>query len=160
MTAVGTATRGRRVNGRRAAADRELNVDAIRKEFPALAQRVHGHPLVYLDSAATTHRPLAVLEAIDEFYGRDNSNTHSEIHELGKRAMRTQMDARKTVAKFLNAETHEEVASVRGTTEGINVIARTWAEEHVGSGDNIVLTIYNTTHEIDRFVDALRELRG
>src|SRR5215210_471502 len=132
MTTALAGRAGSRANGRRNGTRPHFDVDAYRDEFPALAQRLNRQPLVYLDSAATSQRPSGVLDAMMGFYRQDNANAHSEVHELGKRAKRTQDEARKTVAKFLNAPSESEVVFVRGTTEGINIIARTWGEENVG----------------------------
>jgi len=118
-----------------------LDVNAVRADFPALHQEVHGRPLVYLDSAATAQRPRAVLDAILDFYESDNANVHRGIYELGRRATERHEAARRTVARFLNARDESEVVWVRGATEAINLVAATWAASNLRPGDEVVLTI-------------------
>ncbi len=113
---------------------------AARDDFPALDQRVNGHPLVWLDNAATTQKPRAVIEAISRFYERDNSNIHRGAHTLARRATQAYEDAREAVRRFLGAPAPEEVVFVRGTTEAINLVAQTWGRQNVGPGDEILLT--------------------
>ena len=108
--------------------------------FPALGQRVNGHPLVYLDSAATTLRPAAVIEAIAEYYRGDNANP-SPAHTLSRRAADRLAGARQTMARFVNASDPSEIVFVRGTTEGINLVAGTWAPANLRAGDEIILTV-------------------
>lgn len=112
----------------------------IKSQFPALDQRVNGHPLIYLDSAATAQRPRAVLDAIIDFYENDNANVHRGIYELSRRATERFEAARVTLATFLNASDPAEIVWTRGTTEAINLVAATWGGESIGSGDEIVLT--------------------
>jgi cysteine desulfurase/selenocysteine lyase len=112
----------------------------IRDDFPALRQEVHGQPLVYLDNAATSQKPRAVLDAIARYYERDNANVHRGIHELSNRATAGYENARKRAAQFVNAESASSVVFTRGTTEGINLVANAWGERFVGAGDRIVLT--------------------
>lgn len=111
-----------------------------RKDFPALAQRVNGNKLIYLDSAATTQRPEAVLDALMDFYRHDNANPSAGLHGLARRAHERYESARATVAKFINATSADEIAWVRGTTEGNNLVASTWAHSSLRSGDEIVLS--------------------
>src|SRR5580658_3912034 len=113
---------------------------ALREDFPILRQKVHGHPLVYLDNAATTQKPIVVLEALDQFYRRDNSNVHRGIHELSRRSTVAFEAARDRVAQFLNARASDEIIFTRGTTESINLVARAWGDKNVKSGDTILLT--------------------
>jgi cysteine desulfurase/selenocysteine lyase len=108
--------------------------------FPALAQRVNGHDLVYLDSAATTLRPASVIEAISDYYRADNANP-SPAHTLSRRAAERLAGARQALARFVNAADAAEIVFVRGTTEGINLVAGTWADANVRTGDEIVLTV-------------------
>lgn len=122
----------------RAAARRSAG---IRADFPALAQQIAGHPLAYLDNAATTLRPRAVIDAVADFYARDNANPSSAMHTLARRSAEAQDAARRTVARFLNASGPEEVIFTRGTTEGVNLVAATWGAAAVRAGDQIVLTI-------------------
>lgn len=113
---------------------------AIRKDFPILDQTVNGFPLVYLDNAATSQKPQAVLEAMDRFYLRDNSNVHRGIHELSRRATVAYEAARDRAARFLNARESAEIIFTRGTTEGINLVANTWGPKNLKAGDTILLT--------------------
>jgi SufS family cysteine desulfurase len=108
--------------------------------FPALGQRVNGHPVAYLDSAATTLRPESVIEAIAEYYRGDNANP-SPAHTLAQRSADRLAGARRALARFVNAPDPSEIIFVRGTTEGINLVANTWAEANLRAGDEIVLTI-------------------
>lgn len=109
--------------------------------FPALAQSVAGRPLVYLDSAATTQRPLAVLEAMEKFYREDNANPSAHLHTLARRAHERYESARQQVAGFLNAASADEVVWVRGTTEGVNLVASAWTRTALSRGDEILLTV-------------------
>lgn len=112
-----------------------------RADFPALNQRMAGHPLTYLDSAATTQRPSAVLDAMMDFYRRDNANPGSVLHSLARRAYEQYEDARRTLATLLNAAQPDEVVWTRGTTEGINLVATAWARTVLRHGDEILLTV-------------------
>ncbi len=114
--------------------------DRLRGQFPALAQEVNGHPLVYLDNAATTQKPQAVLDAINHYYRADNANVHRAAHALSGRATRAFEDARKTVARFINAPRSHEVIWTRGTTEAINLVAQSWGMSELRAGDEIVLS--------------------
>ena len=113
---------------------------ALREDFPILRQKVHGHPLVYLDNAATSQKPAVVLEALDRFYRRDNSNVHRGIHELSRRSTVAFEAARDRVAAFLSARQSDEIIFTRGTTESINLVARAWGDQNIKSGDTILLT--------------------
>jgi cysteine desulfurase/selenocysteine lyase len=108
---------------------------------PALAQQVSGHPLAYLDNAATTLRPREVIDAIVRFYERDNANPSAALHTLARRAAAAQDEARARVARFLNAADPREVIFTRGTTEAINLVAATWGATSIGAGDAIVATV-------------------
>jgi SufS family cysteine desulfurase len=112
-----------------------------RGDFPALAQRVNGEPLAYLDSAATTQRPEAVLQALLEFYRHDNANPSATLHALARKAYSRYEDARATVASFINAAHADEIVWVRGTTEGNNLVASAWARSSLRRGDEILLTL-------------------
>ncbi|MDK3165675.1 aminotransferase class V-fold PLP-dependent enzyme [Aeromonas caviae] len=114
--------------------------DRLRGQFPALAQEVNGHPLVYLDNAATTQKPQAVLDAINHYYRTDNANVHRAAHALSGRATRAFEDARETVARFINAPHSHEVIWTRGTTEAINLVAQSWGMSELRAGDEIVLS--------------------
>jgi cysteine desulfurase/selenocysteine lyase len=112
----------------------------IRADFPALQQDVHGHRLVWLDNAATTQKPQAVIDAIARFYATDNSNVHRAAHELAARATEAYESARATVQRFLGARSKNEIVFVRGTTEAINLVAQSWGRAHVRAGDVILVT--------------------
>jgi cysteine desulfurase/selenocysteine lyase len=112
-----------------------------RKSFPALKQSIAGQPLVYLDSAATTQRPRAVLDALLGFYENDNANPGKTQHTLARRAYERYEAARQTLARFINAPHVEEIVWVRGTTEAINLVASTWARAELRTGDEILLTV-------------------
>ena len=114
--------------------------DRLRGQFPALAQEVNGHPLVYLDNAATTQKPQAVLDAINHYYRADNANVHRAAHALSGRATRAFEDARETVARFINAPLSHEVIWTRGTTEAINLVAQSWGMSELRAGDEVVLS--------------------
>ncbi|MFM5339510.1 aminotransferase class V-fold PLP-dependent enzyme [Aeromonas veronii] len=114
--------------------------DQLRSQFPALAQEVNGHPLVYLDNAATTQKPQALLDAIAHYYGADNANVHRAAHALSGRATRAFETARETVARFINAPYSREVIWTRGTTEAINLVAQSWGMSELKTGDEIILS--------------------
>ncbi|MFQ2276031.1 aminotransferase class V-fold PLP-dependent enzyme [Aeromonas hydrophila] len=114
--------------------------DQLRSQFPALAQEVNGHPLVYLDNAATTQKPQAVLDAIAHYYGADNANVHRAAHALSGRATRAFEAARETVARFINAPRSQEVIWTRGTTEAINLVAQSWGMSELKAGEEIILS--------------------
>jgi cysteine desulfurase/selenocysteine lyase len=112
----------------------------IRDQFPILDQQVNGHPLVYLDNAATTQKPLCVMAALDRFYARDNANVHRGLHALSMRATDDYEGARLRVARFINAASPEEIIFTRGTTESINLVAQSWAFANLKKGDVVLLT--------------------
>jgi cysteine desulfurase/selenocysteine lyase len=114
--------------------------NALRADFPILHQQVHNRPLLYLDNAATTQKPRAVIQALQRYYERDNANVHRGIHELSNRATAAFESARARAARFLNARSPEEIIFTRGTTEGINLVAATWGAQNVKAGDIILLT--------------------
>jgi cysteine desulfurase/selenocysteine lyase len=117
-----------------------FNAERLRANFPILEQEVHGRPLVYLDNAATTQKPRAVLEAIERFYETSNSNVHRGVHLLSERATREYEDARIKCQRFVNAVHPREIIFVRGTTEGINLVAQSYGRKHVGPGDEVLIT--------------------
>jgi cysteine desulfurase/selenocysteine lyase len=112
-----------------------------RRDFPALNQLVNGQPLAYLDSAATTQRPAAVLAALQDYYRHDNANPGDTLHSLARRAHERYEGARRTLADFIRAPDPEEVVWVRGTTEGINLVASAWARPRLRPGDELLLTV-------------------
>ncbi|MCI0535073.1 MAG: SufS family cysteine desulfurase [Verrucomicrobiales bacterium] len=111
-----------------------------RADFPVLRQQVNGHPLTYLDNAATTHKPRAVIEAVSRFYEQDNANVHRGVHTLGNRATAAFEAARARAAEFINARSAAEIVFTRGTTEAINLVAQAWGGTFIRSGDRILLT--------------------
>jgi cysteine desulfurase / selenocysteine lyase len=117
-----------------------LDVRAIRADFPILGELAHGRPLVYLDNAATTQKPRAVIDRVTRFYTHENSNVHRGVHLLSERATDAYEAARGTAARFLHAKDASEIVFVRGTTEAINLVSQTYGRTHVGSGDEVVLT--------------------
>jgi len=119
---------------------RPLDAKLIRRDFPILEERVHGRPLVWLDNAATTQKPNAVIERISEFYRHENSNIHRAAHELAARATDAYESAREKSRRFLNASSTREVIFVRGATEGINLVAQSWGRRNVREGDEVVIT--------------------
>jgi cysteine desulfurase/selenocysteine lyase len=117
-----------------------LDVARVRKDFPILRQQVHDQPLVYLDNAATTQKPQAVLDALDHYYRCDNANVHRAVHLLSERATRAFEVARDTVQRFLNAADRREVIFVRGATEGINLVASCFGKKFIRPGDEVLIT--------------------
>jgi cysteine desulfurase/selenocysteine lyase len=117
-----------------------LNAAALRADFPALAQSVYGKPLVYLDNAATTQKPRAVIEAIRRYYEEDNSNVHRGVHALSERATVAHEQARESVRAFINAHSVREVIFTRNATESINLVARAWGDANVHAGDEVLIT--------------------
>jgi len=113
---------------------------SIRSDFPILDQKVHGHPLIYFDNAATTQKPRAVIDALARFYERDNANVHRGIHELSNRSTTAFEAARQRTASFINARSLDEIVFTRGTTESINLVAQAWGTKHLKRGDKILLT--------------------
>jgi len=116
-------------------------LESLRAQFPALAERVNGHPLVYLDSAATTQRPRAVIDALTHYYLQENANPSKSLHTLARQSATHYEKARGIVAKFLNARGPEEIVWTRGTTEAINLVASSWGGANLRSGDEIILTV-------------------
>ncbi len=121
-------------------AKRPLDANLIRRDFPILEERVHGRPLIWLDNAATTQKPNAVIDRISDFYRHENSNVHRAAHELAARSTDAYESAREKTRRFLNASTTREIIFVRGATEGINLIAQAWGRRNVREGDEIVIT--------------------
>ena len=117
-----------------------FDVQRIRQDFPILSQTVHGKPLVYLDNAATTQKPQAVIDAMVRSYAEDNANIHRGVHLLSERATRAYEEARVKVQTFLNAPDAREVIFVRGTTEAVNLVAQTFGRANIGKGDEVLVT--------------------
>lgn len=117
-----------------------FDVHAVRRDFPVLQERVNGRQLVWFDNAATTHKPQSVIDRISYFYAHENSNIHRAAHELAARATDAYEGARQRVQRFINAPDVNEVIFVRGTTEAINLVAKSWGAQHVGEGDEIIVS--------------------
>ncbi len=117
-----------------------FDVHTIRRDFPILQERVNGKPLIWFDNAATTQKPQAVIDRLVHFYSHENSNVHRAAHELAARSTDAYEAARETVRRFLNASSVNEIIFVRGTTEGINLVAKSWGQQTLQAGDEIVLT--------------------
>ena len=117
-----------------------FDVHAIRRDFPILQERVNGKPLIWFDNAATTQKPQSVIDRLSYFYQHENSNVHRAAHELAARSTDVYEGARETVRRFLNAASVNEIIFVRGTTEGINLVAKSWGSQNLQAGDEIVLT--------------------
>jgi cysteine desulfurase/selenocysteine lyase len=114
--------------------------ERARADFPILHQKVRGRPLAYLDNAATTQKPRAVIDAMTRYYERDNANVHRGVHLLSERATKAHDDARLAVARFIGARDPREVVFVRGTTEAVNLVAQTFGRQRVGPGDEVLVT--------------------
>lgn len=134
-----------------------IEVEKIRKDFPILDQIVNDEPLVYLDNAATTQKPKAVLEAVNRYYQEDNANVHRGVHTLAERATASYEAARETVRRFINASSIKEVLFTRGTTTGLNWIGR-FAEEFLEEGDEVLISIMEHHSNILPWQEACRKV--
>ena len=121
-------------------AGQNFDIETIRRDFPILNEKINGHSLVWLDNAATTQKPRAVIDRLNYFYSHENSNIHRAAHELAARATDAYEAARETVRRFLNAPSAREIIFVRGATEGINLVAQSWGRQNVQKDDEIVIT--------------------
>ena len=117
-----------------------LSSEQIKKDFPVLNQKVNGHDLVWLDNGATTQKPKQVIDKISDYYSRYNSNIHRGAHTLAARATDAYEEAREKVRRFINARSTEEIIFVRGTTEGINLVAQTYGRQYLGVGDDVIVS--------------------
>ena len=117
-----------------------FDVEKVRGDFPILREKVHGKPLVYLDNAATSQKPQLVIETLEKYYRLENANIHRGIHFLSERATQAYEDARAKVAHFINAADSREIIFVRGTTEGINLVAQSYGRKFIGESDEIILS--------------------
>ena len=117
-----------------------FDANLVRKDFPILRELVNGRPLIWFDNAATTQKPQAVIDRISYFYAHENSNIHRAAHELAARATDAYEGARETVRRFINAPSVDDIVFVRGTTEAINLVAKTWGKKHLREGDEIVIS--------------------
>jgi cysteine desulfurase / selenocysteine lyase len=116
------------------------DVSRIRRDFPILARNIRGKRLVYLDNAATTQKPQAVIDRLVRYYSEENSNVHRGVHYLSEIATAAYEDARTTVKRFINARSEKEIVFTRGTTEGINLVVQSWGRKNVKAGDEVVIT--------------------
>ena len=139
MTSAAKSLEQSRPSHGRTPADR-LDVEKIRADFPILHRTVHGKPLVYLDNAATSQKPQAVIDAVSRYYEQENANIHRGVHYLSERATEEYEAARRSVQSFLNAAHAHEIIFVRGTTEAINLVAQTFGRVNVGAGDEVLIT--------------------
>ncbi len=121
-------------------AARPFDAKSLRRDFPILQEQVHGKPLIWLDNAATTQKPRAVMDRLALFYAHENSNIHRGAHALAARATDAYEAARDTICRFIGAGSSDEIVFVRGATEGINLVAQAWGRAHVGAGDEIIIT--------------------
>ncbi|SMF58214.1 cysteine desulfurase / selenocysteine lyase [Alteromonadaceae bacterium Bs31] len=119
---------------------REFDVEKVRSDFPILQQQINGHPLVYLDNAASTQKPNSVIDAISNYYRTINSNVHRGAHHLSDMATEAFEGARQTVSEFLNSPKKEQILWVRGTTEAVNLVAHSWGRHNINAGDKILVS--------------------
>ncbi len=122
------------------AAGGKFDVEKIRQDFPILHQKIQGNPLVYFDNAATSQKPLQVIEAMQQYYREDNANIHRGVHTLSERATEKYEKARIKIQKFLKAKNLQEIIFVKGTTEAINLVAQTYGRKNIGRGDEILIS--------------------
>src|SRR5207237_6048769 len=122
-------------------ADTTVDWKSLREDFPILREQAHGHPLIYFDSAATSQKPRAVIEALRNFYEHENANVHRGLHMLSSRATEAYEKARRRVADYIGATSGEEIVFTRGTTESINLVAQAWGGKFIREGDVILLTV-------------------
>ena len=134
------AQRARESSPVQASAHPPFDINAVRRDFPILRERVNGRPLVWFDNAATTQKPQAVIDRLKTFYETENSNIHRAAHELAARATDAYEGARETVRRFIGASAVEEIVFVRGTTEAINLVAKSWGVQNIGPGDEIIVS--------------------
>jgi cysteine desulfurase / selenocysteine lyase len=118
----------------------ENRVEELRSQFPVLARQVHGKPLVYLDNAATTQKPLQVIECLDRYYREYNSNIHRGVHTLSEEATAAYEDARRRIARFIHAPSEKQIIFTRNATEAINLVAYSWGRANLGPGDEVLIT--------------------
>ena len=138
LSPQGGSTMAGQVASRKAAA--AFDVAKIREDFPILRQRVHGKPLVYLDNAATSQKPQLVIDTLTRYYTEENSNVHRGLHSLSQQATQDYEEARGKVKRFINASDDREIIFVRGTTEGINLVAHSYGRQQIGEGDEIIVS--------------------
>ncbi|MEI6816834.1 MAG: cysteine desulfurase [Bacteroidota bacterium] len=117
-----------------------FDVERIRKDFPILSQKVYGKPLIYLDNAATSQKPQVVIDALVKYYSEYNANIHRGVHFLSQKASLAYDEVRNKVHRFINADSDREIVFVRGTTEGINLVASTYGRKNIGAGDEVIIS--------------------
>ena len=125
---------------REISAPSSIDWDAVREDFPILAEQAHGHPLIYFDNAATSQKPRVVIDALRNYYEHDNANVHRGLHELSSRATEAYEKSRQHVASYLGASSADEIIFTRGTTESINLVAQAWGGKFLRAGDVVLLT--------------------
>ena len=118
----------------------QLDLSQIRNRFPILSREIHGHPLAFLDNASTTQKPDSVIQAMVDFFQQSNSNVSRGVYTLAEEATENYEEARKTVAKLLNAVSEDEVIFTSGTTAAVNLVAQSWASQQLKAGDRILVT--------------------
>src|SRR5439155_9756177 len=121
-------------------ASTSVDWSALREDFPILREQSHGHPLIYFDSAATSQKPRAVIDALRHYYEHENANVHRGLHLLSSRATEAYEKARRRVAEYIDAASADEIVFTRGTTESINLVAQAWGGKFIREGDVILLT--------------------
>ena len=149
---TGVATPPAAVSGSAAPVHPAFDIDLVRTDFPVLSEQVHGRPLIWLDNAATTQKPEAVISRVGHFYRHENSNVHRAAHEMAARATDAYEESRAKVARFLHAPSSDEIVFLRGATEAINLVAQSWGRQNVRAGDEIVITWLE--HHANRSVAA------
>ncbi|HMH23339.1 MAG TPA: family 2A encapsulin nanocompartment cargo protein cysteine desulfurase [Puia sp.] len=128
------------INGHSGLSQPPFDVELIKKDFPILKEYVNGRRLIWLDNAATTQKPQQVIDRLSYFYQHENSNIHRAAHELAARATDAYEEARSKVQRFINAGSPKEIVFVRGATEAINLVAKSWGEQHIGPGDEVIIS--------------------
>ena len=137
-----------------------IDTQAIRRDFPILSRQINGKPLVYLDNAATSQKPKQVIKAVSEYYRRHNANVHRGIHTLAEEATNSYEEARKKVARFINARSEREVVFVRNATEAINLVAYAWGKRNLKQGDEILTTVMEHHSNLVPWQIVARETRS
>jgi len=137
-----------------------IDTQAIRRDFPILSRQINGKPLVYLDNAATSQKPKQVIKAVSEYYRRHNANVHRGIHTLAEEATNSYEEARKKVARFINARSEREVVFVRNATEAINLVAYAWGRKNLKQGDEILTTVMEHHSNLVPWQIVARETRS
>lgn len=137
-----------------------MDIETIRKDFPILSRQINGKPLIYLDNAATSQKPKQVIKAVSEYYRHHNANVHRGIHTLAEEATNLYEEARKKVARFINARSEREVVFVRNATEAINLVAYAWGKRNLKRGDEILTTVMEHHSNLVPWQIVARETRS